>query len=549
MTPIANAIFMIAAVAVTGLVAGSLRIRGVGLGPAGVLFAGIVFGHFGASIDKEIALFTKEFGLVLFVFTIGLQLGPGIIHLWKQRGLLLNAIASAVVAQGFILVLAFHWLLGMHPFAAAGMFSGATTNTPSLGAAQQAARTLGTSATSDFATLSSAYAVAYPGGVVGIIASMLILRALFRINVAEESKQLIDAQKAAHEPINRRSIFIDNAHLSGVAFGNIPGVDETGVRVSRIRRAGEHDVHAATDQTELNAGDVVQVVGTDKALDRFEPLIGKSCNVDLMTTSGDVTFRRVFVTEPSVLNKPLSAISLDKLYNTTVTRVHRSGVEMTARGSTRFHYGDVAHIVGCSASLDRVTSLLGNSTKSLNETRFSPLFVGIGLGVLAGMVPIRFPGIPFPINLGLAGGPLVAAIVLSLLGSVGQFVWYVPYSANLALRELGIILFLACTGLAAGETFFDAAMSPTGVTWLLAGIVVTMLPLLTTAIVTRAFCQLNYLTICGIIAGSMTDPPALAFANKLSSESDACSAAYAAVYPLTMILRIIAAQALIYLLR
>ena len=539
---------MIAAVAVSGLVIGSLRFRRISLGPAGVLFAGIIFGHFGGSIDHDIALFAKEFGLVLFVFTIGLQLGPGIVNLWKQQGLLLNGMALAIVGKGLLLVLVFHWLLGIRVFAATGLFSGATTNTPSLGAAQQLASTLETPASSEVAELSSAYAVAYPGGVIGIIASMLILRLVFRVEVADEARRLKARDGAKHEPVQRRSILVDNAHMAGTAFGCIPGVDETGVRISRIKRSDEDAMHVATDQTELHLGDVIQVVGTEKGLDRFEPLIGQACDTDLMKTLGDATFRRVFVTEPCVLNKPLRELSLDEMYNVTVTRILRSGIEMTTRGSSRFQYGDVAHIVGRSESLDSVTSLLGNSARSLNETRFSPLFVGIGLGVLLGMIPISFPGVPFPIKLGLAGGPLIAAIVFSLLGSVGNFVWYVPYSANLSLRELGIILFLACTGLGAGETFFSMAMSADGVTWLLAGLMVTMLPLLTTAVFARLFYKLNFLTICGVIAGSMTDPPALAFANTLDPDSDSCSAAYAAVYPLTMMLRIIAAQVIIYLL-
>lgn len=548
MEPITSAILTIAVVAVAGLLLGNLRIRGVGLGPAGVLFAGIVAGHFGYSIDHAIAQFAKEFGLILFVFTIGLQLGPGIVQLWRQQGLLLNGMALAIVGQGALLVIAFHWLLPMPTFAAVGMFTGATTNTPSLGAAQQAAASLQSADSDAVSMLSASYALAYPGGVLGIIASMLAIRAIFRVSVADEVRRLAEKSAAKHEEITRRSILVDNARIAHLAFASIPGVDETGIRISRLKRSGERAVHVATEQTELHPGDIVQVVGTENGLDRFEPLIGKACDADLMTSLGDVTYRRVVVTDPAVLNKPLRDLSLDKLYQATVTRIQRAGVEMTARGSSRLHYGDVVHIVGRPDSLDAVTNLLGNSTKSLKETRFSPLFIGIALGTLAGIIPLQLPGVPFPVKLGLAGGPLIAAIILGLVGSVGKFVWYVPYSANLAMRELGIILFLACAGLSAGETFLDVATSRQGVVWLLAGLGVTMLPLMTTAVVARLFCGLNYLTLCGVIAGSMTDPPALAFANGLSADSDACSAAYAAVYPLTMILRIIAAQALIYAL-
>lgn len=550
METITTAILTLAAVAVTGLVLGSVRVKGIGLGPAGVLFAGILFGHFGGAIQHDIALFAKEFGLILFVFTIGLQLGPGILNLWKRQGLLLNGMAFAIVAQGVLLIVLFHWLFGLPGFASAGLFSGATTNTPSLGAAQQAASSLNAASESgdNISTLSTAYAVAYPGGVLGIIGAILAVRYLFRINVVEEAQKLRASAEAEHEPIVRRSVLVDNPHIAGTVFGDIPGLDETGVRISRIKRLHEDDVHAATDQTKLYPGDIVQVVGTERGLNRFEPLLGRKSDTDLMTSNGDAAFRRVVVTEPGVLNKPLRELSLDKVYNATVTRIIRSDVEMTAKGSSRFHYGDVALIVGHTESLDRVSSYLGNSTKSLDETHYSPVFIGIGIGVVAGMIPIHFPGVPFPIKLGLAGGPLIAAILFGIVGSMGKFVWYMPYSANLALREFGIILFLACAGLGAGQTFFEVALSAEGATLLLAGLFVTMVPLITTAVVALRFCRLNFLTLCGVIAGSMTDPPALAFANKLSPDSDACSAAYAAVYPVTMILRIIAAQALVYML-
>ncbi len=537
---------IISLVAVSGLLLGTVRLRGIGLGPAGVLFAGILFGHFGASINHEIAAFAKEFGLILFVFTIGLQFGPGIVQLWKKQGVLLNSMALAIVVQGFALILIFHLLLGTPGTTSAGLFSGSTTNTPSLGAAQQAASMQG-SVVAEIEALTSAYAVAYPGGIVGIIASMLFIRRLFRIDVAEELTRLREQEEHVREPIQRCCIVVDNVNLNAIPFGRIPGIDETGVRLSRIQRADDEMVHAATDRTELQQGDIIQIVGPKNGIERFTPVIGHTADLDLMNASGDAEYRRVVVTESQALNKPLRELSLDQYFNVTVTRIIRSGLEMTAHGSSRLHYGDVAHMVGDKDSLDRATTFLGNSTKSLKETRFSPLFVGIGAGVALGMIPFYLPGVPFPVRLGLAGGPLVAAILLSLVGSVGTFIWYIPYSANLALRELGIMLFLACAGLGAGETFFEAALSVQGMKWMSAGIAVTMIPLLTTGIIARLFLKQNYLTICGIIAGSMTDPPALAFANS-QADSEVASTAYAAVYPLTMILRIIAAQAIIFLL-
>ena len=395
LAPITFAVLIISFVAVSGLLLGSIRFRGISLGPAGVLFAGILFGHFGASIDHEIAEFAKEFGLILFVFTIGLQLGPGIVQLWKQQGLQLNAMALAIVVQGFALVVGFLMLLDLPAFTAAGLFSGATTNTPSLGAAEQAASMVDGATGVGIETLASAYAVAYPGGIIGIIASMLLIRRLFRVDVAVDAKQLADQQKSTHEPIQRRCIVVDNTHLGAVPFGQIPGIEETGVRISRIKRAGEDVVSPATDQTELRQGDVVQVVGPQTGLDRFVPMIGESSDLDLMNASGDVGYRRVFVTDSGVLNRTLRELSLDQYFSVTVTRIIRAGVEISPRGSSRFHYGDIAHIVGDRNSLDRATKYLGNSDKSLKETPFSPLFFGIAVGVLLGMIPISFSGCPF----------------------------------------------------------------------------------------------------------------------------------------------------------
>lgn len=554
MSPIVQAILALTVVAVSGLLLGSVRFRGIGLGSAGVLFTGIVLGHFGVEIEPEISEFAKEFGLVLFVFMIGLHLGPGIVQLWRQQGIVLNSLAFAVVLQGFLLICVIHGVFAssgrLSGYAAGGLFSGATTNTPSLGAAQQAVTSLEDPAKNrpeNVKMLASAYAVAYPGGIVGIIASMLILKRLFRINLDEEVDSSKSNGKQSLPPIDRRSLLVDNARLAGMKFGDLPGLEETGIRISRIRRAGEDSVAAATIDTTLGEGDIIQVVGTEDGLRRFIPMIGQISDVDLMESQGSARLRRIVITEASVLNQTLAQLSLDRRYNATITRIRRSGVEMAARGATRLQYGDVANVVGDDEALDRVTELLGNSVRSLDETQFAPIFFGIALGVLLGMIPFQIPGIPFAVKLGLAGGPLIAAILLSMIGRIGWFVWYIPYSANLALREMGIIFFLACAGLGAGRTFFATAMSADGLLWMVSGIVVTMVPLLTTGIAARYLFKLNYLTICGIIAGSMTDPPALAFANSLS-DSEATTTAYAAVYPLTMMLRILAAQTLIYLL-
>lgn len=551
MNSVTFSILAIVCVAVGGLLIGGIRIQKIGLGSAGVLFIGILAGHWIAGSDQfkiepEVAEFAKEFGLVLFVFTIGLQLGPGIVQLWREQGILLNGLAVAVIVLGVLLVLLFQALFDLPAFAAGGLFSGATTNTPSLGAAQQAAATVAPNSP-DIGMLASAYAVAYPGGILGIIAAMLILKSLFKIDLEKEAKAISSQSGASKAPIIRRAIEVDNAHLAEHRFGEIPGIEETGVRISRIKHTDQSTVIVATDETVLHVGDVIQVVGAEAGLNRFEPLIGRPSSLDLMDMSGNAAYRRIVVTEADAINRSLREFSLDQMFNASITRIHRSGIEMPARGSTRLHYGDIVHVVGDEAALDRVAALFGNSVKALNETQFTPVFLGIAVGVVLGMIPLSIPGVPFPVKLGLAGGPLIAAILFSLLGKLGKFVWHIPYSANLALRELGIILFLASAGLSAGKTFFSVALTSQGAMWMVAGLFVTMVPLLVVGLVARLIFNVNFLTLCGVIAGSMTDPPALAFANSLS-DSPATATGYAAVYPLTMVLRIVAAQTILYLL-
>ncbi|MEZ5299714.1 MAG: hypothetical protein R3F11_03460 [Verrucomicrobiales bacterium] len=544
MTSISTAILSITLVAFTGLLAGAIRIRGVGLGSAGVLFAGILFGHFGANIDHDIATFAKEFGLILFVFSIGLQLGPGIVALWRKRGLALNAMAAAIVLQGAALAAGFLALLDLPPFTGVGLFCGATTNTPSLGAAEQVGGLLGggAAAAAGIGTLASAYAVAYPGGIIGIIGSMILIRRLFKIDVAEETQRLDEAERSDHEPVERRSVLIENDNLGAIPYSQIPGIEETGVRISRIRRCGDESIQPANNESVLRRGDTVQVVGPVSGLDRFIPLLGRPSDADLMQASGDVGYRRVFVTEPRALHQSLRELSLDTFFNATVTRIVRSGIEMTARGSSRFHYGDIAHIVGDRSSLDRATEFLGNSSKSLNETKFAPLFAAIAVGVVAGMIPIHFPGVPFPVKLGLAGGPLLAAIAFSLIGNIGKFVWYVPPSANNALRDLGIILFLACAGLGAGEAFFASAMSLQGLLWMAAGAAINNDPAARHQRLRR-----RWRSTIVIAAGSLqhTGPARPPSPTRLNLE--ASSTAYAAVLSAHHGAPHVAAQALVFL--
>jgi len=541
--PVAWAVLVLSLVGAAGLALASVKVRGVGLGIAGVLFAGILIGHFGIHIDHGILEFVREFGLILFVFTIGLQLGPGFFASLRREGLKFNLLAAAVIFLGVALTLGLAKALGIDLFAAIGLFTGATTNTPSLGAAQQAMNTLNTNA--ERAALPAlAYAVAYPGGVFGIIATLLVLRFAFKIQPEAEAEAYRAEQRKGASAVERMNLIVENPNLENLAIANVPGRRETGVIISRIQRTGESEVRTATEQTILRRGDIILAVGPRQGLERFRVIVGRESEVNLIQTPGQVASLRIVATRKEVLGRTLGELALDARFGVIVTRITRADLEMTALPELRLQFGDMLQIVGAAEALPKAAQELGNSPRALNETNFTPIFIGIALGVLAGMLPIAIPGMPVPVKLGLAGGPLILAIILGRIGRIGPFLWYMPANANLAFRELGIVLFLACVGLKAGEKFFSTVFTPQGLTWLLAGLAITVVPLLVIGVIARLSLRMNYTAISGLLAGSMTDPPALAFANAIC-KSDAPSVAYATVYPLTMLLRIVAVQILV----
>ena len=543
--PVAWAVLVLSLIGAFGLVIASVKVRGVGLGISGVLFAGIIVGHFGLHIEKEILEFVREFGLILFVFTIGLQLGPGFFASLRKQGLKLNALAVCVVLLGVATtLLVANKLLGINLVASLGLLCGATTNTPSLGAAQQTLATM-SSAVADKAALPAlAYAVAYPGGVFGIILSLLTLRFMFRINPEQEAEAYRAEQRKGIEPLERMNILVQNANLEGMTIGDIPGRGEINVVVSRVKRLRASEVQTATDQTVLHQGDIVLAVGSRRHLEKFRIIIGLESDVNLSKSPGRVVTRKIVVTRREILGRSIDELGLDERFGVTVTRVARADIEMTALPELALQFGDMLQVVGEEDAMPGVTKELGNSVRALNETNFIPIFVGIALGVLLGTVPIYFSGMPVPVRLGIAGGPLLLAIELSRIGRIGPLVWYMPANANTAFRELGIVLFLACVGLKAGEKFFSTVFTNEGLHWLAGGFAITVLPILIVGIVARAFFKMNFTAISGLLAGSMTDPPALAFANAVC-RSDAPSVAYATVYPLTMLLRIVVVQILV----
>ncbi|MEQ1851283.1 MAG: putative transporter [Chthoniobacteraceae bacterium] len=542
--PVAYAVLILAAVAVLGLAAGQVKILGIRFGVAGVLFAAIFFGHYHLSLPPETLGFVRDFGLILFVYTIGIQVGPGFLTSLRRQGLPLNLLATGIVLCGAALTVASSWLLKIDMAAAVGIFAGATTNTPSLGAAQEALKQMPGLDPAAASLPALGYAVAYPFGIVGIILAMVILRAILRIDPVKEAKAFDLEQESGHEPIQRMNIRVRNPNMVGLKLHEIPGRDSLGIVISRIKYLGETEVSAANADTVLHEGDIVLAVGTPRSLHELCLIMGAESPEDLMETPGPVTFDRFMVTRKDILGKTIRELELTQKYGVTVTRVSRADVEMSAVPALKLQFGDMLQVVGKEADIAKVASVLGNSVKDLNRTNFIPMFLGIGLGILVGIHPMAFAGMPMPVRLGLAGGPLLVAIILSRIGRIGSLLWYMPLNANLALRELGITLFLVCAGLKAGEHFFEILFTTQGLLWMACGAVITLVPLLLAAWVGRFFMKLNFINLCGLLSGSMTDPPALAFANAVNN-SDAPSVAYATVYPLTMLLRILVAQLLI----
>lgn len=542
---IASAALILALVAASGLAIGSIRIYSIRLGIAGVLFSGLIFGHFQIGLEHHIMEFAREFGLILFVYSIGLQVGPGFLNSLRREGLSLNVMAASIVLLGVAVTVGVALLGGVEIPVAVGLFSGATTNTPSLAAAQAALEDAAGYSEAVAKMPGLGYAVAYPFGIIGIILTMLGIRALFRVDSKAEEADLRRTQCMVAKPIERVNLQVENPNLDGMTLCDIPLLTQSGVVFSRIMHGDE--VSVITADTVLHLGDVVLAVGHKDKLHALELLFGRESAIDLHKTPSAIATRRLIVTQRKVLGKTVEALGFDIKYAVRITRVIRMGVELPPGPDVRLQFGDTLVAVGEPPNLDEAARRLGNSTAALNHPQVVPIFVGIALGVVLGSWPIAVPGLPAPVRLGLAGGPLVVAIALSRIGRIGGLIWYLPTSANFMLRELGIILFLACVGLKSGDQFIATLTQGDGLKWMALASLITLIPLVTVALIGRIFLKVNYLRLCGLLAGSMTDPPALAFAGTVT-QSDAPTVAYATVYPLTMILRILCAQAMVLLL-
>lgn len=543
--PVAEAVLALSLVATVGLALGGFKFRGLNLGIAGVLFAGIGLGHLGLKADPAILGFVREFGLILFVYTIGIQVGPGFFSSLRRTGLPLNLLAALAVLSSAALTILLARLFSIDIAAAAGLFAGATTNTPALGAAQEALKSLPGVTPEQVARPALAYAACYSFGIAGIILVILVVRLVFHIQIENEAAAFQAEQRQGTEPLERMNIEVTNPNFDGLHLTDIPGLEHLAATITRHKPVGTAEACPPTPQTRLALGDLLLAVGRRTDLEALRRILGRTASENLMEAPGLSLMRGVVVTNKDILGKPLRSLGLAAM-GVTVSRMSRADIEIPATPNLKLQFGDLLTLVGRQEDLTRATALIGNSLKDLNHTNFIPVFLGIALGVLLGSIPFHPEFIPSPLKLGLAGGPLLTAILLARLGRVGKLVWYMPANANIALREFGITLFLAAVGLNAGGHFLDVLLYGDGLRWLLAGIVVTILPLLFISAIARLVLRLNFMNICGLIAGSTTDPPALAFACTLG-KSDAPTIAYATVYPLTMILRILCAQLIVLL--
>ncbi|HBA8397065.1 TPA: putative transporter [Escherichia coli] len=545
MSDIALTVSILALVAVVGLFIGNVKFRGIGLGIGGVLFGGIIVGHFvsqaGMTLSSDMLHVIQEFGLILFVYTIGIQVGPGFFASLRVSGLRLNLFAVLIVIIGGLVTAILHKLFDIPLPVVLGIFSGAVTNTPALGAGQQILRDLGTPMEM-VDQMGMSYAMAYPFGICGILFTMWMLRVIFRVNVETEAQQHESSRTNGGALIKTINIRVENPNLHDLAIKDVPIINGDKIICSRLKR--EETLKVPSPDTIIQLGDLLHLVGQPADLHNAQLVIGQEVDTSLSTKGTDLRVERVVVTNENVLGKRIRDLHFKERYDVVISRLNRAGVELVASGDISLQFGDILNLVGRPSAIDAVANVLGNAQQKLQQVQMLPVFIGIGLGVLLGSIPVFVPGFPAALKLGLAGGPLIMALILGRIGSIGKLYWFMPPSANLALRELGIVLFLSVVGLKSGGDFVNTLVNGEGLSWIGYGALITAVPLITVGILARMLAKMNYLTMCGMLAGSMTDPPALAFANNLHPTSGAAALSYATVYPLVMFLRIITPQLL-----
>ena len=541
---VAHIVFLYAFVIAAGVLLGKIKIFGVSLGVTFVLFTGILMGHFGFTGDIHILHFIREFGLILFVFCIGLQVGPSFFSSFKKGGMTLNLLAVGIVVLNIAVALTIYFIANgrIELPMMVGILYGAVTNTPGLGAAQEALTQLNYNGPQ----IALGYACAYPLGVVGIIGSIIAIRYLFRINLGKEEEELKnqDAEHMKHKP-HLMSLEVRNESIDGKRLIQVKDFLGRPFVCSRIRHEGH--VSIPNHETEFHMGDQVFIVCSEEDAEAIIAFIGKEVQVDWEKQDMPMVSRRILITKSDINGKKLGDMHFRSMFGVNITRVNRSGMDLFADPHLTLQVGDRVMVVGQQDAVERVASVLGNSLKRLDHPNIVTIFVGIFLGILLGSLPIAFPGMPTPVKLGLAGGPLVVAILIGRFGYKLHLVTYTTMSANLMLREIGIVLFLASVGIEAGANFVHTVVEGDGLLYVGYGFLITVIPLLIIGAIARLYYKVNYFTLMGLIAGSNTDPPALAYSNQ-ASNNDAPAVGYSTVYPLTMFLRILAGQMILLLM-
>jgi len=542
---IAHTILLYAFVISIGVLLGKMKIFGVSLGVTFVLFTGLLVGHFGFSVNHEVLDFIKEFGLILFIYTIGLQVGPSFFSSFKKGGMQLNLLAATIVFLGAVVTVALFYILAGRVSMAmmVGILSGAVTNTPGLGAAQEALRQLSDAGQiTEIPQIALGYAVAYPLGVVGIISALILIRLIFNVNFDKENEKLNATEESLSEKPERMTLRIQNKSIEGRKLHDVKQLIGRRLIVSRLMRDGQFSIPKG--DTVLLKDDVLLVVTTVSDAEAITAFVGEPVEIDWKESEKQLVSRRIIITQAKINGKTVGSLRLRTLFGVNITRVNRSGIDLLGMPNLVLQVGDRVMVVGELDAIERVEKILGNTLKRLNEPHIITIFVGIFLGILFGSIPYYIPGMPMPVKFGLAGGPLIVAILIGRFGHKIKLITYTTQSANFMLREIGICLFLASVGIASGGKFVETVVSSDGLLWVGCGFLITIIPLLIVGFIGRKLLNLNYFTLMGLLSGSTTDPPALAYSNSVAG-NDAPAVAYSTVYPLTMFLRVIMAQILI----
>ena len=541
---VAHSVMILALVITLGLCLGKLRVKGVSLGLAWILFIGLIFGHFSLNLDEHLLHFLKEFGLILFVYSIGLEVGPGFFSSFKNGGKSLNLLSIIVIALSIVTTLAIYSVSGTSITSMAGILSGAVTNTPGLGAAQQAFSDL---RHIDAPSIAAGYAIAYPMGVLGVILSFIILRYALGINKEKEEAEAKRGMGHLEEmTLNTFSIQVTNFMIFDYSVKQIRDLLKRDFMISKIIRKNS-DMHdeIVNGNTIISEGDILQIVAHPTVVEPITALLGERVKVADEKYGKELITRRILITKPGINGKTISQLQIRSNLGANVTRVNRNGVDLIATPDLKLQLGDRVTIVGTELAIAHTEKVLGNQMKRLNYPNLIPIFLGIMLGCIVANIPFFIPGIDENLRLGLTGGPLVVAILIGYFGPKYNLVTYNTISANLMLREIGICIFLACVGLGTGEQFIQTVATESGMIWILYGIAITMVPIILGGIIGKFVFHINYFTLLGVLAGANTNPSALAYVRDQTT-ADAPTVGYANVYPFAMFLRIVTIQIIIF---